>query len=157
MDKSEPYIQMSVLAWPYLKASIDEDTIDYRHQGYCTMHHCLITEGYDGGANCPEWQRQWDELRRDPKAQNELLADDKECEIGARQWIPLLRQDQLQEMTDWDKLFVVRRDRKYIQRSLGEDLLSADSMEQLWLAFVMWKEYGMRWTGSKWEEKRTNE
>ncbi len=66
-------------------------------------------------------------------------------------WLP--RQDQLQEMVstcfkaglDLEILYA------WYQRNRPHDVADEwDSMEQLWLAFVMKEKYGKVWTGSEW-------
>jgi len=67
---------------------------------------------------------------------------------GCLIWLP--RQDQLQEMIEWKKIFIVKEGKEYQQRSLGDILLRANSMEQLWLAFVMKEKFNKRWDNKKW-------
>ena len=77
----------------------------------------------------------------------------KMCEKAGFQgpWLP--RQDQLQEMVNWEKIFIVREGKEYQQRSLGDILLRANSMEQLWLAFVMKEKFNKEWDGKEWKAK----
>lgn len=67
--------------------------------------------------------------------------------------IPLFRQDQLQEMTGYAiaaNAFAIadflRKDGKWLR----EDLDYINSMEQLWLAFVMKEKYNKVWNGEDW-------
>ncbi len=72
-------------------------------------------------------------------------------------WLP--RQDELQEMIDW-KLYEIRFDMFLAPimsfRISGADAKSGNyveglSMEQLWLAFVMWELHKKKWNGEEWQ------
>ena len=71
---------------------------------------------------------------------------------GEKVWLP--RQDQLQEMVTYiggrwvvEQYFHNYLHSIYTHDRAGED---KDSMEQLWLAFVMREEYGKIWNGKTW-------
>jgi len=74
-------------------------------------------------------------------------------------WLP--RQDQLQEMVrgkicDCTDPFCLLIDFYRFVRGLPNPAPSyTDSMEQLWLAFVMHELHGKKWDGAKWMPKRT--
>ena len=66
-------------------------------------------------------------------------------------WLP--RQDQLQEMlvfksvTQADDIYIkIERFYQFVNEVLGD----FESMEQLWLAFVMKEKYGKKWGGEDW-------
>jgi hypothetical protein len=65
-------------------------------------------------------------------------------------YIFIIRQDQLQEMIDFSPslggLFDLDQFYRYQCHGLGY------SMDQLWLAFVMDKKFGKRWSGESWIE-----
>ena len=72
-------------------------------------------------------------------------------------WLP--RQDQLQEMVDKneDPIVLSCRFTKWVtgltclySESWGERDPHNWSMEQLWLAFVMFEKYGKVWSGTEW-------
>ena len=66
-------------------------------------------------------------------------------------WLP--RQDQLQEMTELSLVDKVGKFTDWV----WEDVLakqSFQSMEQLWLAFVMKEKYGKMWSGTEWKLKQ---
>lgn len=131
MDTSEQYIKMCDCE---IQKDMDRDTIDWRKQGYCKKHECLLVEDMDGSPSCPIG-----ELKRD-------------YSCNYKHWIALLYQDQLQEMLI---------EEGYRQWSVQLDAVRAwyindtnfpvyDSMEQLWLAFVMHELYNESWNGEEW-------
>src|SRR3990167_1543710 len=72
-------------------------------------------------------------------------------------WLP--RQDQLQEMTglplwrlnfDYSKWLYDVDDNGFCDFHIKHDHLEFTSMEQLWLAFVMWELYKKRWGEIEW-------
>ena len=71
-------------------------------------------------------------------------------------WLP--RQDQLQEMIEWESKYKLKFDFSkgmYWLRVLDRAAfmlyeLSGASMEQLWLSFVMKEKYNKIWTGTEW-------
>jgi hypothetical protein len=64
-------------------------------------------------------------------------------------WLP--RQDQLQEMVKKENNFNLTKSfRDWQIEEVCIDNLLHWSMEQLWLAFVMKKEYGKVWIGADW-------
>lgn len=73
-------------------------------------------------------------------------------------WLP--RQDQLQEMIDWSnyRISIEKFGSRYrmVSKNLTknfweEDLFYYETMEQLWLAFVMHEKYNKKWNGTDWE------
>jgi len=90
--------------------------------------------------------------------------------IGSPKAVWLPRQDQLQKMVDWKKwkrkhqtiqfgangLYDKFRPSMLVLPPEGEQGLvwcsdnSMTSMEQLWLAFVMWELHQKKWDGGKW-------
>ena len=68
-------------------------------------------------------------------------------------WLP--RQDQLQEMIDWQNLGPAKvTEMGYRLFKFLEIPHSFTSMEQLWLAFAMWEKYHKTWNGEDWVEER---
>ena len=65
-------------------------------------------------------------------------------------WLP--RQDQLQEMIKGLPINHVLRISKFVENldDGSGKILEWDSMEQLWLAFVMKEKYGKTWNGKEW-------
>ena len=82
------------------------------------------------------------------------VAPDEFGDIDARSesevWLP--RQDQLQEMVFAEDIGL--GDVGYILHQLSQfeakGGYNASSMEQFCLAYVMWRNYGKRWTGGEW-------
>jgi len=76
-----------------------------------------------------------------------------------REFVPLYRQDQLQEMVlkGWSATEKIGRFNEWQlnTRDLPENITKY-SMEQFWLAFVMKEKYGKIWNGNDWvkEERR---
>ena len=78
-------------------------------------------------------------------------------------WLP--RQDQIQEMMKFDDISHLVFDLKEFSRTFyksekrGKDTIyhraseMFDSMEQLWLAFYMYKKHEKLWNGKEWEKK----
>lgn len=97
----------------------------------------------------------------------EIIGKDDEqnlCNIKRYKQIWLPRQDQLQGMLDltehsFGKSYTMQLRRQYNMWEMlcKDDPLrysfdaKADSMEQLWLAFVMKEKHGAIWTGSEWD------
>ena len=132
----------------------DSDVINWRNQGYCTKHECLVVEGQDGTAICPKLS---------------LLLFKKEREQYKKEfcefehWIPLFYQDQLQEMIGISKMFdfygLVETFNRFATGKtcvVGSEnqniahLKQFKSMEQIWLAFVMHAKYSKKWDGEYW-------
>ena len=63
-------------------------------------------------------------------------------------WLP--RQDQLQEMVDWNDYQLTARFSEFVHFEAGCDNSLYKSMEQLWLAFVMSVKYDKVWKDDKW-------
>jgi len=66
-------------------------------------------------------------------------------------WLP--RQDQIQEMMfgDFDNpIYISGQFQKFHEHWLWLDFTS---MEQLWLAFMMWEKHGKIWEKEKWVKK----
>ncbi len=61
-------------------------------------------------------------------------------------WLP--RQDQLQEMLSRNLSYLIAY---FADWWSNLHKASYDSMEQLWLAFVMKEQYSKQWTGTDWE------
>ena len=77
------------------------------------------------------------------------------CQIGHKRikvWLP--RQDQLQDMvkedTDYHTLMKFDTWVFTLARVYDDMIIEKFSMEQLWLAFVMYEKYGKQWDGSDW-------
>lgn len=70
---------------------------------------------------------------------------------GYNVWLP--RQDQLQDMVDHDAYqygLIVRLHDWVQEGNINSRDITACSLEQLWLAFVMKENYGKVWTGEEW-------
>ncbi len=72
-------------------------------------------------------------------------------------WLP--RQDQLQEMIvkaygncRWHKVFS-----SFLNWYGDVNIVQIESMEQLWLAFVMKEKYQKTWSGKDWIKEKNNE
>lgn len=76
--------------------------------------------------------------------------EDERGPYDKRDWIPLLRQDQLQEMVPSEDGAFVQLCCLYKFCMDNPDYLINPSMEQLWLAFVMRENYGRTWNGEDW-------
>ena len=63
-------------------------------------------------------------------------------------WLP--RQDQLQAMIEGNHL---TKFGKLYRSVVAMELYPSDSMEQLWLAFVMHEKYNKVWTGTEWRQE----
>ncbi|HUU88368.1 MAG TPA: hypothetical protein VMX17_11545 [Candidatus Glassbacteria bacterium] len=147
MDTSPEYILMCRKAMKSLQP-IDLDPIDFRNQGYCIKHECLVIEGQDGEAICPTLLK--------ISGKNREIWKREFCEFD--HWIPLFYQDQLQDMVS--KQLSIKSNYNHIlyhlvafldgiprEKYLGYLRLS---MEQLWLAFVMYELYHKKWDGTDW-------
>jgi len=91
---------------------------------------------------------------------------DKDCylvkntENGSSIWLP--RQDQLQDMLDNvspDKLIIrlvnwMQSEQKFYKSGRIKKLYPTQSMEQLWLGYVMKEKYNKQWTGKDWESNK---
>jgi hypothetical protein len=82
--------------------------------------------------------------------------------------VPIWQQDQLQDMVDWDNYHdcqstVGKTDEFWWwchpktktndydwEKQMIDYIWSFNTMEQLWLAFVMWEKYQKRWDGVGW-------
>lgn len=66
-------------------------------------------------------------------------------------WLP--RQDQLQEMIDWNQWQLTARYSEFVHNQAGQENPESyfTSMEQLWLAFVMKEKYDKVWDGDNWK------
>ena len=67
--------------------------------------------------------------------------------INIQIWLP--RQDQLQEIYDNGQNFT-HQNLEHFYRWYKSGIGKFFSMEQLWLAFVMWGLYKKEWTGKEW-------
>ncbi len=147
MDKTPRYILMSEKAIKIQEAL--KDVFDFRFQGYCTKHRCLLTEGYDGSVDCKvygEWL-----------SSQKGLPDDKEYKKHSclyRHWIGLPYQDQLQEMLGENQIARLSLFSEWIVETLEPVGIYAsdefESLEQLWLVFVMKEKYNKIWKDNKW-------
>ena len=73
--------------------------------------------------------------------------------ITKKEDIPLWSQEQLQEMVKakemcWQDSLIYSFTEWYDENYLGSNLFN--SMNELWLAFVMWELYKKKWDGEKW-------
>ena len=138
MDSSKEYIEMCRKAVEIQE--IIKDRGDYRSQGYCTKHECLLVENQDGSAICPNFHNIV-KKKRD-------LWQLEFCEFD--NWIILFYQDQLQGMLrewsrPWDNYLMILNFKQFIQK-----IYNKESMEQLWLAFVMLEKFNKKWDGNDW-------
>ena len=148
MDTSKEYIKMSDC--PKIQDAISKNKVDWRNQGYCKKHGCLITEDMDGSSLC---RGMMDKIYKDGNLEKYIdrtsLWEQEMC--GYDQWIVLPYQDQLQEMlpkrTTWfENLYrfyewMTTHDPSHF----SSPCTMFSSMEQLWLAFVMWELHVKQW------------
>jgi len=149
MDNSEKYIKMCGKAEKIQK--LLKDKFDYRRQGYCTKHKCLISEGPDGVAECPVFTKM--HKGTFGKALDKLW-EKEDCEMKLNTWIGLPTQDQLQKMvyekeSDYNKLFKIVN--WLLKPIIKIKLEPMSSMEQLWLAFCQKELYNKIWNDGKQE------
>jgi len=141
MDTSKEYINMCEKAREIQSSKREHgDLIVLKGQEYLVGYDVWWLENYDNGETCEQWvSGYWD--------------SDNPTFYGAR-CIFLPRQDQLQgklgdNIIAWCSLFF-----EWIVESLEPIGIYAsdefDSMEQLWLAFVMLELYNKKWDGTKW-------
>ena len=129
MDRSETYIKMSDC--PEIqkeRAWGDGEYVAYHPEYYTDNGLTPDREKWDTGCLC--------EAGHEPK-----------------EWAWLPRQDQLQEMvfsiipkTALDKFGLIA-----FMQFASEEMDGANSMEQLWMAFVMKEVYNKVWNGEEWE------
>lgn len=147
---------------------------DWRFQGYCTKHKCLLTEGYDGDTDCLGWQKIKDAPHKggwNIKEDERRYREDDCRRSPDKFWIALPRQDQLQEMLEetlmgkrlresnrfswayrahpkgWMTTCILWEFSQWEDKVKGYQLF--DSWEQLWLAFVMKEKYDKVWSTTK--------
>ena len=139
MDTSKEYIKMCEkvdLDWRGLignLCSIDGKTIN------------LITYAYwHQDMSCNYWE-------------GKLSVDNNNEIIPADEVIPIYRQDQLQEMIEGESDILAVRltnwmldNQKFYKGGRYKKLYPTNSMEQLWLAFVMSEKYNKIWNGEDW-------
>jgi hypothetical protein len=121
------------------------------------------SETYVKMADCPEIQDMWKpiegDLARSQRSGVYVLFDSviKAGELLGRFkhdhiWLP--RQDQLQEMRTWDRRMsqreIIETFYVFISFERKEYYDQFNSMEQLWLAFVMKEKFSKTWMGTKW-------
>jgi len=148
VDTSKENIKMCDC--PEIQDAISKDTIDWRKQGYCKKHSCILTEDFDGCPQCPEMHRL---CERNDYADHRSVWEQEMCEYD--HWMVLPRQDQLQEMlskefTPWGKATMLR---VWVEKQGGVitgKFIGDLSMEQLWLAFVMWELHQKKWDNGEW-------
>ncbi len=131
MDTSETYIKMLRSAWPDLKDNVPIQAMLFsrRQRMLYVLDNKIVT--YREHRNTSNVDRA----------------------------IPLLEQDQLQEMVGlWvNNRFgvakILNKFQYFWRKNLSSDLVwNLHSMEQLWLAFVMKEKYSKTWDGEKWED-----
>ena len=112
---------------------------DYDHQGYCTMHKCMLVAGEEGGTECPSMI----DRSREPAC------------VPAGTWIGLPTQAQLQELTcgfngfiDWHAWLVNVYGWEYFADTNRSKQFH--SWESLWLAFTMKENHNKTWDGVGW-------
>jgi len=80
------------------------------------------------------------------------VSDDNYVNADTTVWLP--RQDQLQKIVDLEIPFIIYEFNKFIIDGIKKDYTTQfDSMEQLWLSFVMKEKYRKVWNDKKeiWE------
>ena len=82
---------------------------------------------------------------------NEDVVYGKVKKIDFEDILPIYSQDQLQEMFD---LSIPTLLTDFYQWAIGKPRLYFNSMEQLWLAFVMKEKFNKVWNGNDWEVQR---
>ena len=171
MDTSKEYILMCEKAREIQDGKPDFEVNDCNY--IANFHHVRVCPDYEQRlSNNHVWTKYLDE-KYCSVCGKELVPNDSIPEIndyeenGAFKCIWLPRQDQLQEMVweyivDNDPLrgecvksqkpeLLSNRFNKYVMRSIRPRF---DSMEQLWLAFVMKEKFGKIWNGKDWEVNR---
>ena len=138
MDTSKEYIKMCEKAWEIQRIAPKEDTVkaleDYKSELFYLPLENKIALGH------------WDNDEGDWMIGH--YRDNKEDAI----WLP--RQDQLQEMVDVkdgrsfsDALTDIYED---FMEGMKDYYYDSNSMEQLWLAFVMKEKFNKVWDGEEW-------
>jgi len=167
MDTTPKYILQCEKAGEIQKIMHEVDNnyrsiADWRFQGYCVEHKCLLTEGYEGDVECPRWRK----IREAPhkggwnQAENQRRYDKDDCRRSSDKfWIALPHQDQLQEIygsiskgygLTW--VFAEWLRENNTTRYIAEQKFN--SQEQLWLIFVMWEKYNKVWNGKEWVHEK---
>lgn len=105
------------------------------------------------------WKPKWGDFIWD--FESELAYPISSVQINRNDCIWLPRLDQLQDMVDWKKYRTILEGQELKWSMHVEDptrnhwdmtvfISSRDTLEQLWLAFVMHEKYGKKWDGTKW-------
>ena len=118
---------------------------------YIEMCNCPEIQGdRDGNSQATEW-REGDYLCQPTigGATNDKVFTEyewaREPWFGTYLWLP--RQDQLQEMLHKEFVLQLIDLQDMVEEGRWHDV---DSMEQLWLAFVMKEKHGKTWNGTEW-------
>jgi len=98
--------------------------------------------------NAVEVQDGWKLEGKDFWVKREIRIDVKRIE-DMNIWLP--RQDQLQGMMKDLPHNMISGLWEWMQNRMEKENIESDSMEQLWLAFVMKERFGKQWTGTDWE------
>jgi len=105
--------------------------------------------------DCLEVQRQKDDFRNCNDGLNDTAYNKPLAEGGKLIWLP--QQDEIQEMTGYDFLFLARQFSIYVEDSIEPEKFGSvlktncTSMRQFWLAFYMQEMYKKVWYFGKWE------
>ena len=147
VDNSETYIRQCDC--PEIQGLFTKnDRTNPRNHAYCPTHQTMAKDIL-GTYECVECPVPW------------VKGDSIDA------WIILPHQDQLQEMVNWKayelvfswlaihRLYYCKAGTRllYFHTGKPEDMggyLTGNSMEQLWLAFIMKEKYGKVWDGDKW-------
>jgi len=151
VDKSEEYIKMS-------KQSPLRELWEPQLGDYCVHPEgewldtggWVVTEYYDITRKVSVFRGMASHISGSYKYKNYEDFEKEDC-------IPLFRQDQLQEMYKENKEtdLAILSDIAYVALSPKDHkdhyYICYNSMEQLWLAFVVKEKYGKVWNGEAWE------
>jgi len=151
MDKSKKYIEMCEKVPKELQESLG-DFVNYAEQGYCPQHKCLIEYGPDGICDCPGFLTYHRGLSIDNQDNDtKSFGSIYDCNWN-KKWILLFHQDQLQDMvkTNYKNLSeLIYFFWAWMERKCVEKIFGFNSMEQLWLAFVMHEKFKKIWNDKK--------
>ena len=136
MDTSETYIKMCERA-----EEIQDEWVPKMGDWVCSATHCLRNKKSRRNVRVV----QYIEIKRHLPiihSRESMGTMDAKYRVDVI-WLP--RQDQLQEMVNRPSLSWMLRDASNFEHDV-----EFDSMEQLWLAFVMKEKYNKIWNGSEW-------
>ncbi len=150
MDTSKKYIKMCKKAEEIQKGwNPREGDLGFLEKGKSYFHHFEATE--DDEYNAPE-QSYGNPI---------IILESFAFSVKEDGFIWLPRQDQLQEMIDWEafsykvstQIFQINEFYDNLPESV-DDTGYPTSMEQIWLMFVMSEKFGKEWVENDWQKKK---